>query len=63
MDSCHGFMTGGCWLQENTAGEDRQELNYPEDVMLDKCWEKMDACLRLTTQNISGLGQLENGLK
>jgi len=63
MISCHETAGGERQLRGNTGGEDRQESNRSEEFVGDHCGDKNKRCLRIVTQNINGLGQMQNSLK
>ena len=63
MVSCHETAGVERHLRGNTGGEGRRESNRSEEFVGDHCGDKNNRCLRIVTQNINGLGQIQNSLK
>ena len=63
MISCHETVGGEHQLRGNTGAEGRQESNRLEKFVGDHCGVKNKLCLRIVTQNINGLGQMQNSLR
>ena len=63
MVSCHETAGVERHLRGNTGGEGRRESNRSEEFVGDHCGKKHKLCLRIVTQNVNGLGQMQNSLK